>query len=355
MKLTFRTSAALGAALLALTAAGCGGSDAGTHTEGELEVMLSYKKSIAWLPLLVAEERGYFDEEGVKISLEATSGSGFVTQQVLADNVIVGWAGAPDVAVAYSRDSDIRSPMCNLTSNIFRIVVPQDSDIEEVADLKGKTLGIAEAGGGEEPIVNAPLKDAGLERDVDVAILPIGDAGPASLNAILDGKVDAYAGSYPDISTLTADGRLVTRDITPSAYDAIPGDCLVTTKDHLADEGTRKDILGMARAWARGAVFAAAHPDEALEIACRQVPQECEDMDFARQYLEDTIALFGDIDGAVYGAVPLDAWETTIAVLRDSGAIGSDVNAEDLGAGEDIRAFVEEYSDFDAAALRAGE
>src|SRR5690606_23707184 len=103
----------------------------------------------------------------------------------------------------------------NPPQNIFRIVVQEDSDIQSVEDLKGHTLGIAEAGGGEEPIVNASLDAANLKRDTDVTILPIGDAGPASLNAILNGTVDAYAGSYPDISTLTADGRLKTRDITP--------------------------------------------------------------------------------------------------------------------------------------------
>ncbi|MCR1781079.1 ABC transporter substrate-binding protein [Nocardioides carbamazepini] len=257
-----------------------------------------------------------------------------------------------DSVIAFSKNSDVRALMCNPPQNIFRIVVPEDSDIESVEDLEGRTLGIAEAGGGEEPIVNASLEDAGLARDQDVRIQPIGDAGPASLNAILEGKVDAYAGSYPDISTLSADGRLVTRDITPAAYNAIPGDCMITTVEHLENGETRKQLVGLARAWAKGAVYAAAHPEEATQMACAQVPQECQDMAFATKYTADTIALSGvTSSGGPFGAVPVDAWQTTIDVLSGSGAVDGDLSADELGGGTDVESFVNDYSDFDAADL----
>ncbi|WGX96807.1 ABC transporter substrate-binding protein [Nocardioides sp. L-11A] len=351
---SWRTLAATAAAAsLILTA--CGSEGSATNDDGDLLVMLSYKKSIYWLPLLVAEEKGFLADEGISLDLEETNGSGFVTQQLLSGNTAVGWAGAPDTVVAYSKNDEVRALMCNPPQNIFRIVVPEDSDITTVADLKGKTLGIAEAGGGEEPIVNASLADAGLERDRDVTVQPIGDAGPASLNAILDGQVDAYAGSYPDISTLSADGRLVTRDITPAEYNAIPGDCLITTAEHLEDEETRGQLVGLARAWAKGAIYAAAHPEEATELACAQVPQECEDMDFAAQYTKDTIALSGvTAEGdEPFGAVPVEAWETTIQVLEDSGAVSGDLDGARLGGGESVADFVADYSDFDVAELRA--
>jgi NitT/TauT family transport system substrate-binding protein len=341
---------------MALTVAACGGSGGGASSSDsdELKVMLSYKKSIYWLPLLVAEDRGYFTDEDLDVTFEETNGSGFVTQQLIAGNADAGWAGAPDAAVAAAKDDSLRGLMCNPPQNIFRIVVPADSDIQEVADLEGRTLGIPEAGGGEEPIINASLADAGLERDSDVTVLPIGDAGPASLNAILNGTVDAFSGSYPDISTLTADGRLTTRDITPVEYNAIPGDCLLVKRDALEDEASRTKLVGLARAWAKGAVFAAANPEAALEIACGQVPQECEDPAFAETYLTDTIALSGAEDVSTpFGAVDLSAWQTTFDVLRDSGAIKTDVDAEVFGGGTEITSFVADYWNFDADALIA--
>lgn len=338
---------------LAVTIAACGSSNSGSSDDENLKVMLSYKKSIYWLPLLVAEDQGFFEDEGVSVEFQETNGSGFVTQQLIAGNADAGWAGAPDSAVAFTKDQDLRALMCNPPQNIFRIVVPEGSDIKTVDDLKGKTLGIAEAGGGEEPIVNASLDAANLKRDADVTILPIGDAGPASLNAILNGTVDAYAGSYPDISTLTADGRLVTTDITPEKYNAIPGDCLVVKKSALENDKTAKKIQAMARAWARGAVFADANPEAATKIACRVVPQECENMEFATTYTKDTIELAGVTDGPVpFGAVDLSAWETTFEVLQGSGAIPSGFSAADFATGDLVDAFVAAYSDFDASAVR---
>ncbi|OUZ12429.1 hypothetical protein BHE97_01575 [Aeromicrobium sp. PE09-221] len=349
MRKLFRIAAPLA---LVIGLAGCGSSSGSGEGDGDgLTVMLSYKKSIYWLPMLIAQDQGYFEEEGVDVEFEETNGSGFVTQQLIAGNVPAGWAGAPDAAVAFSKDDNLRALMCNPPQNIFRIVVPEDSEIESVEDLADKTLGIAEAGGGEEPIVNASLEAAGLQRDADVRILPIGDAGPASLNAILQGQVDAYAGSYPDISTLTADGRLTTRDITPEQYNAIPGDCLVTTVEALEDEQVRDQLVGMARAWSRGAVFAAENPEAATTIACRVVPQECEDMDFATTYVKDTIDLSGiaDATDTPFGYVDDSAWQTTFEVLTGSGAITGDPDAGTFAGGELAEQFAADYWDFDIA------
>jgi NitT/TauT family transport system substrate-binding protein len=344
--------AAPAALLLALTA--CSGVSASAGGSDKLKVMLSYHQSIYWLPLLIAEDRGYFEDEGVEIDLQETEGSGFVTQQLIAGNAPAGWAGASDDAIAFTKDDSLRTLMCNPPQNIFRIVVPADSDVLSVKDLEGRVLGITEAGGGEEPVVQAALADAGLNRGQDIEVLPIGGAGPTSLNAILDGTVDAYATSYPDISTLTADGRLTVRDITPEEYNAIPGDCLVVKESSLEDAETRTQLVGMARAWAKGAVFAAANPEAAKTIACRMVPEECKDMAFAERYVQDTINLSGVNDGPVpFGAVPISAWETTFNVLLDSGSIEGDFDPAELAGGDLVTSFVDDYSDFDVAKVKA--
>ena len=346
---------------LGLVLAACGGDDeesggdSGASTNGggteQVQMLLSYQESIYWVPLLVANDQGYFEEEGLEIEVEATEGSGFVTQQIIAGNSDFGWAAAADDVIALSKDPSLRALTCNPERNIFRIVVLADSDIQSVEDLKGKTLGFTEAGGGEEPIVNATLGDLGYERNKDVKLLPIGAAGPQSKNAIESGQVDAYASSYPDISTLTADG-LEFRDITPEKYNAVPGDCLLFKEDVLTDETKRAQAVGIARAWAKGALFAQTNPDAALEIGCKAVPEECEDRAFAKQYMEDTIKLQTPSDpNGVFGVVPLEGWETVETLLKDSGTIESDVDVEAFAASEEIKALQKEYADFDRDAV----
>lgn len=337
------------------TAADTGGetaADSGGTTD--VKMALSFPRSIYWSPLLAAEEKGFFEEEGLNVTVEETEGSGYVTQQVIAGNVEVGWGAAPDAVVAYSKDPDLRALMCNPPHNIFQIVVPEGSDITSVEELEGKVLGVTDIGGGEMPVVNAALADAGLEPGSDVQIQPIGPAGPQAATAIKDDKVQAYATSYIDLSALTADDGITFSDITPEKYAVIPGDCMIVKEEMLSDPEQRAVALGVARAWAKGTVWFMANRDAALELGCEVVPEECRNQAFAEQFIDDTLALFEPPEeGTPIGVVPDEAWITTADLLRETDTISGDVDIETFAFSDDIKAFHDEFMDFDQAEVEA--
>lgn len=314
--------------------------DSGSSASTEVEMLLSFPPSVIWSSLLVAQDQGYFEEEGLDVSPVGTDGSAFVTQQVISGNADFGWAAAESVIIAYANDPSLRVVMCHQEQNIFRIVTPVDSDIETVADLAGGTLGFTEKGGGEEPLVTATLAEAGLTGDVQ--LLPIGAAGPQSQRAIDDGTVDAYASSYPDMASLTA-GGLELRDITPEQFNGTPGDCLVTSEEVLQDEEKREVIEGVARAWARGSVFTIENTEETLEIGCEAVPEECTNMETASLLVEDTARYLEPIEeGAPVGSLYLEGWQTTADVLAEAGAIPEPVDVTDLVASPEAQEIEEE-------------
>lgn len=333
---------------------GGGGDEGGTKpaAEGtqEVELLLSFPESIAWAPLLVAREAGYFDEEGIRIKSQETEGSGFVTQQVIAGNADFGWAAGDSVIVAASKEPDIRAIACNQEQNIFRIVTKEDSDIQTVEDLNGKTLGFTEKGGGEEPLVQSTLKDTGLEGDVK--LLPIGAAGPQSQRAIEQGQVDAYASSYPDIATLTAQG-LAFRDITPEKFSRTPGDCFVMMKATLEDPAKRETAVKVARAWAKGANFAVANPDRAREMSCPQVPEECKDQAFAKEFMQQTVDLLKPLDESVpIAGLDVEGWRITAQVLLDAGTIKREVDVEQTVNSPEVQEATKQIQDFDVDAVK---
>jgi NitT/TauT family transport system substrate-binding protein len=333
---------------LAFTVTACGDDDeesgatgeTTTETEGggetqEVELLLSFPESVIWSSLLVARDQGYFEEEGLEVTSQETEGSGFVTQQVIAGNADYGWGAADSVIIAYARDDSLRAVMCHQEQNIFRIVTLADSDIQSVDDLAGKTLGFTEKGGGEEPLVRAALADAGITDEV--RLLPIGAAGPQSRVAIEDGTVDAYASSYPDMSSLTAAG-LEFRDITPDKFNGTPGDCLMTRDEVLQDPEKRKIVEGIARAWARGSKFTIDNTEQTLEIGCAAVPEECNDMEAARLLVEDTAKLLQPVEeGAPVGSLYQEGWQNTAQVLADTGAIEEPVDVTDLVASPEAK------------------
>ncbi|HWM08181.1 MAG TPA: ABC transporter substrate-binding protein [Solirubrobacteraceae bacterium] len=345
------------AALCGVVAVGCGDDDEGSAAGGggegggEVDMLLSYQESIVWAPLLVGREAGYFEDEGLTVSTEETEGSGFVTQQIIAGNKDFGWAAADSIVVAASKDPRIRAVTCNQAQNIFRIVVLEGSDVASVDDLAGKTLGFTEKGGGEEPLVKSALADAGITDDVK--LLPIGAAGPQSKNAIENGTVDAYASSYPDISSLTAGGTAFT-DITPDKFSATPGDCLVALDETLKDPAKADLAAKLGRAWTKGAIFGTENPEVGLEMSCKIVPDECEDPAFAKAFYDDTIALLQPVDSSLtLGEMDPAGWQTTADVLLETGSIESEVDVDALIGAPEVKAVQEKMLDFDAAAVEA--
>lgn len=355
------------AVALAVVVGACGGDDddelaVETAAEGEpqtVDLLLSFPEGPAWIGLPMARENGYLADEGIRVETEGTDGGEFVVQQVIAGNAPYGMAPATSILVAAQRDPSLRAVFCNTSRNLFAISVPEGSDIEEIGDLEGKTLGISEQGGGEGPLVQAALLEAGLTPREDVDIVPIGSAGPAAQSAIEQGEVDAYGASYSDLIALQAAGvELV--DITPDQYQGVPGDCLFAKEDALTDPEEREAIVGLARGWSKGTLAAVSDPEAALEVACDRYPEECTDQDFISSYLENRLELVtpigqepGDTE-IVYGTPQEESWQTALELLIASEQLDNPPEVADVIGTEEVTAIIEEWSDYDPAEVVEG-
>ncbi|MGB3485792.1 MAG: ABC transporter substrate-binding protein [Mycobacterium sp.] len=341
-------AATLGATLVLPSCASESSSD---QSADQLSVLLSFHEGLSWLPMPIAQELGYFGE-GYQRNIQSANGSGYVTQQILAGNVDVGWAGASDTIVAFSKDQKLRAFMCQPPGELFQIVTRDDSDIAQVSDLRGRTLGITEKGGGEEPIVNAALNDAGIDpRSSDITVLPIGAAGPQTLTAIQNGTVDAYASSYPDIISLQVDG-LTLRDITPDKYKGVPGDCLITTTDVLDNPKKRTQVEEFAKGWKMGGTFALANRKAAQAIGCKAYPSECENAAFATAYVNEFLDLSEGDGSGPFGYVPIEDWQTTSQLLADSEIVPPGLDMNLLAGGDVVEAVQRAAEGFDVEAVR---
>lgn len=368
----FKRPVALLVAFLLLTfaVAGCGGDDdgdaappaetttaaeEGTEAEaGELEdvtVLLSFPRGFVWTPLLVAEDQGYFEDEGLNVTVEETNGASFVTQQLVAGNADFGWAGAAADVIAYSTADNIRALACNTARNIFTINATEASGIQSVEELDGKKIGIREIGAGEEPLVRSLIE----EYDLDAEVIPLGDMGPAVLRALESGQVDAMAGGVTDLATLRAGGAEL-NDITPDDYDAMPGDCFVTTSEAMADDDKKETAAKIIRAWMKGAYFAIANPEAAIDVGCKVVPESCSDMEtFTIPFVDRVLEIITPLDPNVPPTtIDVAGWEQTAKVLHDAETIDEEVDVTNLAAGPETQAVAElAYADVEAAKAEA--
>lgn len=295
-------------ALLLATACGSDGDEGDNGGGGELttiDFLQPLPKSIAFYPLMTAEELGYFEEEGIEVNL-LPSGDTSVPLAIVRGNADIGAAITPDIIVALSEGEELSLVYEHYQKNVFRIVVPAGSDINSVADLKGKKIGVTAAASGDAALVQTAIFEEGMNPETDIELVVVGDGGPRVAISLEEGKIDAYAGALSDLVAIQAAGIEFT-SITPENLDILPASSLIVTPEKAQE--LAEPIAGFLRAWAKGTYVGMLNQDVVLAIAQEEVPEETTDEEFARLFVEQAVAQQTPVSGPdAFGELRGDTW-----------------------------------------------
>lgn len=337
-KSTVQLATASVAGLLALTA--CGGDNSGSASDGgmtEVRVLIPAESPIEY-PHRVAEAKGYFEDEGIKSSYQYAGGSSEVIQQLVAGNGDVGVTCASAIVDAYAQGfTQVRPVFTTVYGSIFGMAVPEGSDVDDPADLAGKTIGISDPAGGEVPIVRGILDAAGLSEQ-DVKLLPIGEGTAVALKAIKDGKVDAVGGSFSDFVALRVQG-LGLRPVGAETIEDLPACGVVVTQKYL--DGNRGVVEGFLRGSAKGVVFGQNDPEATLEIL-RQASPDGFEGDLGTGLVDLYMPLMAPPEGEPIGDITAASYQKYIDF------VGAEAPEEDL-SDLIVNDLVEPANDFDVA------
>ena len=166
---TKRILAFLAAALLCL--AGCGGNDKASEG-GKITIGLTYVPDVQFAPFYVAEDKGYFKDEGVNVSLRhhGAQESLFGALEQGTEDVVV--AGGDEMLQNRSNGIKVYNWATMYQTYPVKVIVPRDSTIRSAADLKGKTIGLPGKAGENYFSLQAMLKANGLtESDVKIQFI----------------------------------------------------------------------------------------------------------------------------------------------------------------------------------------
>lgn len=309
---------------LGLGACGNDAQPTAAKASGQTEILLPFPEGLPMAPVVVAKQQGIFKANGLdNVKVSVADGSGYVSQQLVAGNVNFALMGSADVAVAASKRPDVRVLFCHQAHNVYRIGALPDTGVTDLAGMKDKTLGITEPGGGEHTMVKAALGGAGLDNSVKQ--LPIGGAGPQSVSAIKDGKVQGYASSYPDFVALAAQGIKFV-DITPEKYSSIPGTCMATTQKFLDSDAGKAQAKAVTKSWIDAEYYTIENKDKAFDVVCGAVPSACENKDAAHALFKEALAVMTPNQGDRVGDTKPEVWKTVVEVLASAGTVKSDLD-----------------------------
>src|SRR5579883_533764 len=100
-------------------------------------VLLPFKVGITFFPISVADQLGYFKDEGITLDLQVANGSSAVVQQLAAGNAQIGVILAPNTLLGFAEGVKYKAFYDFVTKNTFDVKVVDSSPINKLADLKG--------------------------------------------------------------------------------------------------------------------------------------------------------------------------------------------------------------------------
>ena len=341
---------------LMLVAAACGGDDdsgsdvggdggdGGDGGNGELvavDVGLSTGGPFAY-GYWIAEELGFYDDEGYDVSLQPTGGSSDVAQLLASENVVAGMGVPGAMLPAIEQGSELYPFFTYAYGEVFDVVVPAGSDITSIEDLAGKTIGISDLAGGETPLVKALLSEAGIDPDTGVEMFEVGAAPPKVQLAVDRGQIDAYSSAKSDIARIQSAG-IELNSIAPESLLELPAEGLLA---HSATKDDRELLVALGRATAKGQLIAYTNLDAAVCALKAQIPEEFTDEEAGRASLESVIPITmapQEGDGYRFGYLDAEGWNTYVEIFIQGEVLTEDIDMSQYVV-DDI---VDDINDFD--------
>ena len=225
----------------------------GKPEKSKLTIAVGGKNLFYYLPLTIAEQLGYFRDEGLQVEIPDFAGGAKALQALVGGSADV-------VSGAYEHTINMQAKNQPIMSVVLQGRAPQIvmavstktmPGYKSIADLKGKKIGVTAPGSSTAMMASYVLAKAGLKAS-DVSFIGVG-ASSGAIAAVKSGQVDAIANLDPVITMLQRDNLIKvvadTRTLkdTQAVYGGpMPAACLYTPVKFVQDNPGTTQALANA-------------------------------------------------------------------------------------------------------------
>ncbi|TMV07153.1 ABC transporter ATP-binding protein [Ruegeria sediminis] len=262
-------------------------------------------------PIIVAQENGYFAEQGLEVEIVPPADPSAPPRLVAAGQADLAVSYQPQLHLQIHEGLPLKRVGTLVATPLNCLLVLEDGPIKSLADLKGKKIGFSVAGV-EEAILTAMLGQHGITLD-DIEMINVN----FSLSpALMSGQVDAVIGAFRNF------------ELNQMDIEGVPGRCFYIEEEgvpsydeliYVANPDTM-DVDKVARflaATEKATQYIINNPDQSWEIFAA-TSTELQDELNARAWV-DTLPRFA-LRPAAFDAGRYARFE---AFLKDSGLIDS--------------------------------
>ena len=318
----------------ALLLAGCsapagGGQETGSQDQlREISVVLDWYPNALHAFLYDAIEKGYFEEEGLKVNIQFPSNANDAISLVAAGQAEIGLYYQQDVIIARAnQDVPVKSIGAVVQGPLNIVLSLKDKNITSPEDLVGKTVGYA---GTElsEALIHSIMAYVGADSS-DVTLI---DVGFDLMSSMTTGNVDATIGCLVnhEVPQLEEEGFAVNYfDLddygVPTYYEGV-----FLASDTMIEE--EPEVLqGFLQACAKGFDDMQADPDGVLQILLDNQNEENFPLsETVEQKSLETLLPLMETDEAPFLSQSAACWQENVDWLLEQGLIDEAPALEEL-------------------------
>lgn len=281
------------------------------------EIRIGYQPGLNHALLIVAKQKGWFQDEfkkdGINVQFQSFVSGPPMIEAFAGKRLDIGQVGDQPAIQAKANNIDIKAVGVYSSGYLSSLIVPKDSPINSVKDIKGEKVGVT-VGSTAHILLIKFLESAGLTtNDINLVNLQ-----PADIKTSLASKnIDAAVTWEPFVSNSIVDGTA--RSIADGKNLRIDSNLIIATSSFAKQyPDTVKRILKVyekAQKWIQN------NPDEAKQIVADDIKMQKNVLDVAFPRGDYNIKFTDEIINSV---------KETATVLRKNNTIRKDVDINDL-------------------------
>lgn len=244
------------------------GASGSTPELKDIKVVLDWTPNTNHTGLYVAQQEGYYEQEGLKVEI-VQPGSGGADQMVASNAVPFGISYQESVTQARTQDVPLVSIAAVIQHNTSGFAAPVDRNIHSPKDFEGKSYG-----GWGSPVEEAVMKSIMETEQADVSKVKMVNMGSADFFTAVKRDIDfawifyAWTGIEAELRGEPLD-MLYVKDYSDKLDYYTP--VIVTNEQTIQNDPEL--VKAFMRATAKGYQYTIEHPEEAADLLIQAVPE----------------------------------------------------------------------------------